>query len=596
MANGIKTEIDFEAAKSIYDVYTGMDCAKLLVAYNFLGFVHYNNSNLDEAKEYLIKGEKEYFKSETQTGQFSQNQLYMALVYVIEKEYESAVYHLDKATTSASKTDDIQLQSSIYQNIGLVKIQMGELEEGEKYLTKAVTKGGLDSLEIGYLYQNLAYLYLMKDDDQKTKHYISKTKKIWDKQNYAKGTYLLSFIESKLAIRNGDFSKALNCLETGRSANGNKDKLLVGENYLIEASIHEKLGNTQSRLSALENAIMESDDLSEEQLKESILDISELQDPSTTNILLTELISKLNTKNQKSKQLNTQRNKNMDTKIAEDKSTIQKQVQSIGLLATFCMLIFSLFMSIRKQKQNILILNENLEFSNQQIENKLSTLEQKNQELRQFAYVASHDLKSPLRTISSFAGLIKRKNNSDSSSEYLDIIISSAKNMTAMISELLKHSTLDEEMNLSAVNLEEMVNETLQTIDHQIKESRAVITVSKSCDQIIQCDKVLFKNVIQNLVSNAIIYCKENEEPEISIFAIKNNKDITITFSDNGIGIEDSYKDKVFEMFTRLKSKDVEGTGIGLASCKKIVANHGGAIEVNSVLGKGSSFVITLPA
>ena len=112
---------------------------------------------------------------------------------------------------------------------------------------------------------------------------------------------------------------------------------------------------------------------------------------------------------------------------------------------------------------------------------------------------------------------------------------------------------------------------------------------------MISVDKTLFMNVIQNLVANAIIYCKEDELPVISISAKSADKKITIHIADNGIGIEEPFQDKVFEMFKRLKTKRVDGTGIGLASCKKIVEIHNGKIAVESTVGIGSTFSIQLP-
>jgi len=258
------------------------------------------------------------------------------------------------------------------------------------------------------------------------------------------------------------------------------------------------------------------------------------------------------------------------------------------------LLLFSLFLRIRKQKADIQQLNKNLKSSKVEIENQVERLKQKNKELEQFAYVASHDLKSPLHNISSFAGLLKRKYSSEEANEFLDIIVKSAKNMSEMISELLKLSTLDKQLNLENVNFEVLINETLQRIDTQIKDAKATINIDESCNRTIQCDKT-FINVIQNLVSNSIIYCKEDELPIISISALVDTKEITIRVTDNGIGIDESYKDQVFEMFKRLKTKKVEGTGIGLASCKKIVENHNGEISVESSVGKGSTFTIKLP-
>ena len=167
--------------------------------------------------------------------------------------------------------------------------------------------------------------------------------------------------------------------------------------------------------------------------------------------------------------------------------------------------------------------------------------------------------------------------------------------MSEMITDLLQFSTLDQQINIETINLKSLIKETLTRIDTQIQEAQATIKMEESCDQKISVDKTLFMNVIQNLVANAIIYCKEEELPVISISAVSDATKITIHIADNGIGIEEPFQDKVFEMFKRLKTKKVDGTGIGLASCKKIVEFHNGKIAVDSTVGVGSTFSIQLP-
>lgn len=569
-------------AEELYEQYMKLDCADLLYAYNFMGIVHYNNSNLAKAKEFLIRGENEFFEKEKRPEQFALNQMYTALILIVEKNYKSAAYHLSKAETYAKKSPDKFIISSIYQNIGLVKIGLNELNEAESYLNKSIEIGGLDSISVGYVFQNLASVSEKRGDSEKMIEYMQITKAYWEDLNHARGKYLLSFFEAKHALSENNFNDALMFLKSGRAHMEGDNRLLSGENYLLEAQIQDSLDDKQAKLIALENAIIESTDLSEDQLKKTIFQLSELQVHSKTNLVLADVISKLKFQNINQRKIDLTRKKIMDSELAEDQSVIKSQLKYLLILGSMLLLLTYLFFRVRKQRTDILFLNE--------------SLKQKNKQLEQFAYVASHDLKSPLNTISSFAGLLKKKHKPEDANKYLDIILVSSKKMSQMISELLRSATLDEELKLVNVNLKTLIEETLFQIQSQITEAEAKVIVEDNCILSFQCDRILFTNVIQNLVSNAITYCKEDQLPEIVISAQETDGKIIIKFTDNGIGMEKIHQDQIFEMHKRLKIKDVDGSGIGLSTVKKIIEKHSGVISVNSTPGIGSTFIIKMPS
>ncbi len=590
-----RTNLDFADAKLLFDEYSSLDCADLLIAYNFIGYAHYDQSNLGQAKEYLIKGEDEFYINETRPEQFALNQMYTALILIIEKDYESALYHLDKAETFAENAADKYIIGSIYQNRGLLHLEMEDLTKSEEYYNKAIESKGLDPLAMGYVYQNLAYLNLKKGKLTQSEDLISKTKTLWNDLGNHKGKYMLSFCESELFIEKKQFAKALKSLENGRINYDQKTKLLLGKNYLIEAAIQDSLGNKEAKLTALQNAILNGEELSEEQLKQTISSLTELQEDSKTNLILSELVSKLKLQNTNQKKITVIRNKIMDKETAEDESLIKTQLIYLFILLGLLFLFAYLFFKINNQKSDIQRLNQKLETSNVKIQKQLKEVEQKNKALEQFAYVASHDLKSPLRTISSFAGLMKDQNLSEEANQYLDIITSSSKNMGNLITELLSYSTLDQNLEKTHVNLNQLINDTTNGIKSQLDESQASISIDKDCDCMITCDYTLFSTVIQNLIVNAIMYCKDDQPPTIDITCKTAGNQQIITVSDNGIGIPQAQQDSIFEMFKRLKIKKTDGTGIGLASCKKIIELHGGNISVDSTEGIGSVFIIELP-
>jgi len=234
-----------------------------------------------------------------------------------------------------------------------------------------------------------------------------------------------------------------------------------------------------------------------------------------------------------------------------------------------------------------------------------------NKELEAYTYLSSHDLKEPLRKIQTFAGRILDKedqNLSEKGKTYFTILQNAADRMQQLIDELLEFSRLNSsEGKLKTVNLGTIVDEVLTNFSVNIKESKATIEVGEMCEaNVIEFQ---IRQLIHNLISNALKFSKPGKKPHIKIWSrvIKgselNGKDLQpdktycqISVSDNGIGIEKKYTEKIFEVFQKLHGKDeYPGTGIGLATVKKIVDLHNGTIHVKSALNKGSTFDVYIP-
>lgn len=225
-------------------------------------------------------------------------------------------------------------------------------------------------------------------------------------------------------------------------------------------------------------------------------------------------------------------------------------------------------------------------------------LRRSNQELEDFAYVASHDLKAPLRHLSLSANFLIRNyagQLDEKAHELLGIIRKSSERMFEMIDSLLAYSSVGrKDVQIGRVSLDEVVEDVLDSLSEAIKSSGA--TVSAGPLPEIQGNRNLMIQLFQNLVENGLKYRKSDVAPVIKIGSGSSGRYHLITVSDNGIGIDPQYKDKIFKLFQRLHSEsEYHGTGIGLAICQRIAEFHGGSIELDTHYTGGCRFIIKLP-
>ena len=219
-------------------------------------------------------------------------------------------------------------------------------------------------------------------------------------------------------------------------------------------------------------------------------------------------------------------------------------------------------------------------------------LERKNKELEQFAYVASHDMQEPLRTTSSFVELLQQQYKGrldEKADRYLTFITQSSDRMRVLIKDLLDYSRIGKKMEWEQIDCNIMLNNVIADLSAVIKETGAEIKIGIL--PVINGYSTEMKQLFQNLIINAVKFRKANTSPQIKISAHKNRDHWEFTCRDNGIGIGDQHKERIFIIFQRLHTRtEYEGSGIGLAHCKKIVELHGGKIWVESKPDQGSTF------
>ncbi len=226
-------------------------------------------------------------------------------------------------------------------------------------------------------------------------------------------------------------------------------------------------------------------------------------------------------------------------------------------------------------------------------------LERSNQDLKEFAYLASHDLQEPLRKIITFSDRLKEKDDSlnEEAKDYLSRMQKAAFRMSNYIRDLLEYSkATQQQKNYERVSLGKIVNQVIEDLSDQIKNHNA--TIHRDDLPTLEVDPVQFPKAIQNLISNSIKYHRKGVSPIINITSsfLEKAKKWQVEVSDNGIGIDEKYFDRIFKPFERLHGKsEFEGSGIGLAICNKIIHRHNGVITAKKNLPHGTTFVITLP-
>jgi len=224
-------------------------------------------------------------------------------------------------------------------------------------------------------------------------------------------------------------------------------------------------------------------------------------------------------------------------------------------------------------------------------------LERSNQELQQFAYVASHDLQEPLRMVSSYMQLLERRYGDQlqgDAKDFISFAVDGAKRMQALINDLLAYSRVGTKGKpFELISLDQVAEKAINNLKIAIEENRATISVHQL--PTIYGDSTQLIQLFQNLIANAIKFHAERS-PEITIREERYDGVWRVSVADNGIGIDPQYAERIFLIFQRLHTREeYSGTGIGLALCKRIIERHGGRIWVDSTPGKGSTFYFTFP-
>lgn len=536
---------------------------------------------------------------------------------------ENCLVNLRKAFRQSELAKDSSTTIIIGSNIGYMYLKNGDLDLAEQYLERADELNNEFKTEIGVnsVQKHLASLYGLQGKDEKAIEYFSaslkKAKETNDKfslgwnylqlAKFQKKRNDLQQAEKNLLLSNKNFeerndlenrlevlTELSEVLNLQKQFSRSESYALVGlELANVEGNIDHKK-NLFEQLSISKRGKGEHDQAYEYLQKYikwndslHVLDKSE-------RILELESVHQL----EKSK---------VENKLLKEEQAKQEAIIKQGNIQNIASLIFLAFISVfafllyrnnkRKQEYSLLLESE-VEQRTQDLRTTNTQLLQSNEELERFAFIASHDLKEPIRNILSFTDLLQKEFNGtqgEKANKIINIIQKNTTQLYSLVRDTLEFSMLsNEDKTTEVVDLNETLESVRSSIANTLEKKNADILIENDLPKI-KANKTQMFLVFKNLIENGLKY-NESENPQISIGHRSDSSKDTFSFRDNGIGIDKKYSDKIFDMFSRLQKREGwEGTGLGLATCKKIIDQMGGNIWLENKPEKGSTFMVSIP-
>jgi len=515
--------------------------------------------------------------------------LYMYLgnvFYKIQKDNKKAIEFYEKAMESSILIDDKinYNRISTTTNLALSDIYLDEkkYEKVISHAKKAVKFGQKSNLfqKVLSAYNNLCKSYIATNRNTKAEGYnlkaIALSKKV--KNIYAN-------IETKILSQklNLVFKKYSECVEKGNEIFNTHKTILTNK---LKSQIYNNLCDCYSHLGNSQQSIA---------TKDSLIFYNNLIIQGNHKKLLTKLYTELEAKEQKSE------NELLKTKQeAVEKKLKFQRFAAIGLFIALSFAIalkVTLYRSYLQKRRY----NDQLEITvderTQELQAVNKELEQTNYELRTLTYIASHDIKEPIRNIGNYAGLIKRKlpkELKEDFSHYFDVIKNNSTRLYTLMEDFTNYITFSKDIKISKENI--ALDEIFDDIKNNFIANESPNTqVDNLGLPAIRCNYSVIYAILKNLIDNGLKH-NESSQPRVIVSSVKSESEIKIIVEDNGVGIAPEYHDKIFEMFKRLDDRaQNSGSGMGLSIVQLLVEKLNGKIELESTPTEGSQFIVTLP-
>lgn len=545
-----------------------------------LGAIHKDLGQFDDAFNIFVTILQQ-FQAEKDTFNIARNYYSLGSLFYYQNNYIQALDYYEKSYDLAKA---IQNQKIIYNCLaafGSTYEAQNKLELSLEYQLQSLAIADKIDYQTGlaYSYHNLGSNYLSRKQYDQALVEFRKSLEIKQQLNDSWGIIGTRIALTDLYIAKKEYKKAIQELEVVEIL---AKKLQTRPRLL---NIYKKYAKVYEAL----NDFKQSNHYLREQL---LLSDSIFNETTSANISAAQTQYEVQSRDA---QINLLK---IENQVLEKDKRINLLIYMLTALAVVftTMLAFILRRSLNKER----IYSEALAIKNQEIQQQMTALADSNQSLENFAYVASHDLREPLRGIKSFATLLERRYASkldNSAKEYFHFIRDGVEQMDALLVNLLNFSSLNNsKVSFSDVNIADVLLRTTNALKIELEQKGVQLELDYQAFPNLKGNSALLGQLFQNLIANGAKFTR-SEAPIVKINYTKTNNKHQFSVRDNGIGISAKNQQKIFKMFHRLHGRqEFKGTGIGLATCRKIVELHQGEIWVESQEGSGSTFYFTIPA